>query len=355
MISDGDMTCTGLVAASAPLPLLPAGAPSAFVLANRTMPVALGGLFTVRLLEYLRAVARQTLFAVDFTTGDIQLPFAPRTLLTDPSLDKVLAEMLQRVAGTLTRPLSQSIRDKKDTEVLNILPTVSAHSQIMTRGTPSATSVLKYSRIAQQLSPLASLPAFFDYVTYVYADRSELGTRIAALTTSIATVEKVLADYQTAQLDAMTKETNDRKAQSNAPLLEEARRSYIPSSGYMARPLISGRLYFTPWFKAALLQAEDHVRRYSAHRAATLEELTAPAHTRLRLAVAKFVAAHEMRTNVEHPNQYKKDKEFDQARRAMQDAGRELVDAANEALGGRGSYSQRPPAATRNAPALSFM
>lgn len=158
------------------------------------------------------------------------------------------------------------------------------------------------------LRGLATVPLLLDYLAFIYGAAETRTARLASLRVSIGNIEQQLQQLQQRQIVGA-----ETPAQSAAAMREAAQRLYVPTAQHMARPHISGRMYFTPFFQAAL-QAGMHVVRdvlgYRGPSAVSLEELTSPRNARLSYAFACFIAGHETDVSLSHPNQYRKDVEY---------------------------------------------
>jgi hypothetical protein len=114
----------------------------------------------------------------------------------------------------------------------------------------------------------------------------------------------------------------------------------MPTPHFMARPEITGRLPLSAFYARRLDNAYEWCRDYCLkHRLArmvTPEVLTSPDDRHLRDAFLTLLGAGEQKQAINHPSQFKKDKEFEQMRMSVFDAQLAMGKALRRWAGGRG-------------------
>lgn len=169
---------------------------------------------------------------------------------------------------------------------------------------------------------LAALPLLLDYLRFLYGTGEQRAKRLADFRTAIGLIEKQLLDMQRRHLVGA-----ESAADSAAAMRETAQRLYVPTAQHAARAHISGRVYFTPFFQAALQAGMYAVRVELGVTNVTLDELTSMEDRILSYTFASYLATHETDVTLSHPNQYKKDIEYKRYPVKRQDALRRLADA----------------------------
>ena len=177
----------------------------------------------------------------------------------------------------------------------------------------------------RELCGLAALPFLLDYVGFVFRDTRDLAAAVQRTQKAMTDVERTIAQFH-----------RQAAEQDRESLRDVAQRLYMPTAAGAHEPLRSGSMFFTPFFQGALAEGLHVVRDILGFPEVTLPQLTARANDRLRTAFARYIAAHEASVNLEHPNQYKKDKEFGSVPARLLDRREELRRALLDFTGGGG-------------------
>jgi hypothetical protein len=124
----------------------------------------------------------------------------------------------------------------------------------------------------------------------------------------------------------------------------------MPTPDFMARPEITGRLPLSAFYARRLDNGYDWCREYCYRhrlgRIVTPEVLTGQEDRHLRDAFLTLLGAGEQKQAIDHPSQFKKDKEFERMPMSVFDAQLAMGRALRRWAGGRGPPAHGPPAAS---------
>lgn len=304
-------------------------APNITLMRDYLVPIVLRGAFTRTLADTLWSTDREDPFVLagigGRTVTHLPFPLAYGTTAAIPpptSSASATATATAASAGTndaMARVIATMLEVDDATSKAFLINAADGAESVTARhwhqlvysdqADPSASAL---HLLQVHFTPLTALPLFCDFIAFLYHDRGVLGNRLTRFRAAMSQIEQMLVDEQ-----SHNHELADHSADT---LRDTAQRIHMPSSGYAHQPHISGLIYFTPFFKAALVAVEQYARAHSSRPDITLAELTSEKTPALQYAVAKYIAAHEVALGIEHPGQYKKDKEMDMARRILRDA-----------------------------------
>jgi len=205
-------------------------------------------------------------------------------------------------------------RDKLDQKLLGRLGEASAEMYDTARGTAWAKAdfgapTRNRIRFLQEMCPIAVLPLMADLMVALYGQDSALLAEITAAERIVRNLQRTVEEVSDAraQLQKLQDETKN--------IHLAARRLWSPSARHMLRPEISGQIALNQFAQhlidTSLEWCLEWAEEAELPRLPTLPELTGRVDTRLRRAFIDMCAWVEQRQALDHPGQYKKDKEYE--------------------------------------------
>lgn len=224
-------------------------------------------------------------------------------------------------------------RDKLDQKLLGRLGSASPEMYDKAQGTSWSKADFGAPtpdklRFLQQMCPIAVLPLMADVLVALYGQDSALLAEIQAADKIVRNLQRTVEEVSDARVQLQKLQVRPHPLLSalfgshRAPEQDEsknihlaARRLWTPSARHMLRPEISGQIPLNQ-FAQHLLDTSiemciDWAERAGLPRAPTMPELTGRTSTKLRRAFIDLCAWVEQRQGLDHPGQYKKDKEYE--------------------------------------------